>query len=257
MAGDLRRVVGAAFDQRAPLRRTTHGFALADAGGQLDQFEPEEITFVLKHLADVDVFVDIGANVGLYTCLARHRGVRTVAVEPSEVNLRLLFRSLRGNGFDDVMVLPVALGARIGTAELYGSGTGASLIPGWAGVRTHRSTTVPMVRADDLVLPQIDGRRALVKLDVEGAEAAVLAGARSLLRSEPRPVWLIEVDAGQHHPGGAHPDLHAPFREFWDAGYVVRQLSDGVAVTQELVTSWADRGVQGPRGHSFTCMKEH
>lgn len=75
-------------------------------------FEPQERAVLERLLHDSDVFVDVGANVGLYTCLARSAGKTVLAIEPLQRNLDYLYANLRANGFEDVEVFPVGLADR-------------------------------------------------------------------------------------------------------------------------------------------------
>jgi FkbM family methyltransferase len=191
-------------------------------------FEPEETAVLSAELESADVYVDIGANVGFYACLARHAGRTVVAFEPQPANVRCLLASLRANGWDDVEVFPLALGERPGVLPLYGaSGPSASMLAGWAGYSTRASQLVPVSTLDLILGDRFAGRRMLVKIDVEGAELAVLRGAERLLRREPRPTWMIEVCLAEFHPGGANPDYRATFERFWEAGYEVREARAG------------------------------
>ena len=59
-------------------------------------FEREETAVIQRFLGEADVFVDVGANLGYYTCLALSRGKPVVAFEPQKQNLQCLFRNLIG-----------------------------------------------------------------------------------------------------------------------------------------------------------------
>jgi FkbM family methyltransferase len=182
-------------------------------------FEPQERAVVQRLLQDTDVFVDVGANVGLYTCLARSAGKTVLAIEPLQSNLDYLYANLRANGFDDVEVFPVGLSDRPGLSTLYGMATGASLIRGWAGAPSTLNRTVPLSTLDLLLGERFRDRRLLIKVDVEGAELGVLRGATRTLARVPSPVWLVEVTRGEHHPTAVNEDFSAVFCTFREAGY--------------------------------------
>src|SRR5258706_16147572 len=57
-------------------------------------FEIEEIDIIKSHMRDADIFVDVGANIGLYTCIARSLGKPAVAIEPQPQNLECLYDNL-------------------------------------------------------------------------------------------------------------------------------------------------------------------
>src|SRR6266511_2620893 len=75
--------------------RTPYGFDFSGQRAMQDgTFEPEETAFIADALSSTDVFVDIGANVGFYSCLARSRSIHTISVEPHPTNLRQLYSNL-------------------------------------------------------------------------------------------------------------------------------------------------------------------
>ena len=76
-----------ALQQQKP-QVTPHGFRLVGNRAMQDgTFEAEETALVKQYLGNAEVFVDVGANIGFYTCLARSLGKHTIAVEPLAQNL--------------------------------------------------------------------------------------------------------------------------------------------------------------------------
>lgn len=222
------RLPGAARQVRTPYGFTlTAGSYRANLEMQEGRFEPDEVKLMQRLLRDVDVLVDVGANIGLYTCLARSAGRRAIAIEPQERNLALLRATLRVNGWEDTEVHPVAVSDAPGVLELYGaSGPSASLISGWAGYSTRTHQTVTVTTLDALLGPGRPGERMLVKIDVEGAEYGVVRGAAATLRRTPGPLWLVEIFLNQFHPGGVNANYLATFELFWEAGYRAYTASD-------------------------------
>src|SRR5262249_35009925 len=151
-------------------------------------FEPEETRILRGMMRNVDVFVNVGANVGYYCCHALQLGLYTIAVEPLPLNVRLLMSNVRANDWERrIEIHPVALAQDNGVLELFGSGTGASLIPGWSNNSGIGGVWVPVLRFDDLLGARFAGKRLLVVMDVEGVEASVLAGAPEILGRTPPP----------------------------------------------------------------------
>jgi FkbM family methyltransferase len=202
---------------------TPMGFRFAgDAMMQAGTFEPDETRLVKRLLPDADVFIDVGANVGYYVCHALQAGKEVVAFEPMDVNVRLLLRNLEANAWQDcVEVFPLAVGAAPGIVRIYGAGSGASTVMGWAGVPEKDVRLVPASSLDRVLGARFAGRRCLVVVDVEGAERAVLQGATALLHATPKPAWLVEISIDEHQPKGRriNPHLAETFRMFWEAGY--------------------------------------
>jgi FkbM family methyltransferase len=183
-------------------------------------FEPDEVNLLLELLSSADVFVDVGANIGYYVCLARHAGKHVVAIEPQAKNLRLLYKNVEANGYRDVEIFPMGVSDDPAMVTLFGpSGTGASMIPGWAGQWTGYKTVIPVTTLDILLGGRFAGKKLVVKIDVEGAEYRALLGAAGVLSREPRPTWMLEICLNEHHPNGINENYLATFDLFWRHGY--------------------------------------
>jgi FkbM family methyltransferase len=134
------------------------------------------------------VAVDVGANIGYYLLLmARIIGPsgRIVCFEPDAGNLRELRRNVISNRLANAEVIAAAVGAADGVVSLR-PGINAEVVEHAAG-----DNEVPMVCLDSALAGRVD----FLKIDVEGYEANVLAGARRVLREE-RPTLFLEL-----HPG--------------------------------------------------------
>jgi FkbM family methyltransferase len=220
------------------------------------QFEVEETRLLIELLDDADVFLDVGANVGLFSCLALSRGKTVVAIDPLPANLAQLYANLQANGWENVEVYPVALGARPGLATLFGGGVGASLVPGWAGARYLPARIVPLSTLDVLVGHRFEGSRLIVKIDVEGFELEVLRGAESLIGCEPPPLWLVEVCLSEHHPGGLNAAFEETFEVFRRSGYAATTADSARRpVSESDVSRWVALGRQEFGTHNFLFSK--
>lgn len=209
------------------------------------QFEVEETALVAKLLDQVDLFVDIGANIGYYTCLALKKGKPVIAFEPQQQNLRCLFQNLLSNGWrDNVEVFPLALSAYAGLLTLWGaSGPSASLVRNWAGYSPRHSQIVPVSTLDNVVAGRFSEKKILIKIDVEGAEYQVLRGSESVLKRSLKPIWLVEICLDEFHPKEPNPDYLKTFELFWESGYhAYRASSIPQPVTRDDVTRWVNAG---------------
>lgn len=141
--------------------------------------------------------VDVGANFGCWTLpLAKHAH-SVVAIEPQPGVFALLDESCAMNGLTNVMRLRLAAGDSDGKidiplldAEHDANFGGVSL-----AIPHHEQPDAPMVsvriaRLDDLVQGE---RTSFIKVDVEGFEAKVIAGAEDLIR-RCKPVLFVEMD---------------------------------------------------------------
>jgi FkbM family methyltransferase len=188
----------------------------------LGQFEPEETNLVRSLLSDVDVFVNVGANVGYYCLHALSAGKPVAAVEPIQRNLHYLLRNISENGWrKEAEIYPVALGADCSIADMFGGGTGASLVKGWASIPDTYVIQVPVATFDRLFENYLRGRKALILIDVEGAEYPLLRGAAQTLDQSPRHIWIVEINSSEHQPRGVpvSPHLEEIFDTFFSRGY--------------------------------------
>ena len=232
-------------------QQTPFGFTLRGSAHQASgEFEPNELAWFRSKFETCEVVVDVGANLGLFSCLAATNGLPVIAIEPLPANLRLLYQNVIDNDLLDVSIFPVALGSIPGIVPLYGSGTGASLIKGWAGA--VQETLVAAQTLDSILSGAgVLGRRLLIKMDVEGAEQSVLSGAELAVAADPAPVWMIEINFSEHHPAGRNPDFEAIFNIFWNAGYSCSSIDASVEITPDDIDLWLRTGQRAFGGHNY------
>lgn len=211
------------LDQRQPPRITPWGFSFAGHDAMAaGTFEPEETTVVRERLNDVDVLVNVGANVGYYCCHALSMGKPVIAVEPNTRNLHYLLKNIQINGWSNqAEVFPVAMGAGADILQMWGGGTGASLVKGWANIPNSYVAQVPILSLDRVLGDTLLGKKVLILVDIEGAEWMMLQGAKQTLANDPRPIWLIEISLSEHQPAGVmiNPNFAKTFELFFVHGY--------------------------------------
>ena len=217
------RVTRDHFDRHDPATITPWGFSLAGseimAGGT---FEQAETVLVRELLTEADLFVNVGANVGYYCCHALSVGTPVIAVEPIARNLHYLMVNMTNNGWANrVEIFPVALGSEPSILPIWGGGTGASLIKGWASISESYVTRVPVLTLDRVLGGSIRGKKTLILVDIEGSELMMLRGALQTLENEPRPIWMVETSLTEHQPRGTliNPYFAETFSMFFDRGY--------------------------------------
>lgn len=161
--------------------------------------EPNELAFIGRFLRPGMVAIDAGANEGWFsTFMARRVGADglVLAVEPSSRERMRLGRNLSINGLTNVRVASEGLAADAGRAILHvadpehnGQNTLGSFV--YKGVTGALDVEISLERMDALA-GKLGRRIDLIKMDVEGAELAVLRGAERVL-NESRPVILFEL----------------------------------------------------------------
>lgn len=204
-------------------KRTKLGFKfIGNRAMEKGLFEAYETKLVKKIFPKVSTVINVGANIGYYVCYALANNKKVFAFEPVETNLKYLLRNIKANNKDkNCEIFPVALSNKAGINNLWGGGTSASLIKGWAGISEKYQTLVPCMTMDNVLGDRLKNTRVLVIVDIEGAENMMLEGAKKLLNMKPRPIWLIEITAETHQPKGTkiNPYLLQTFKKFWDKGY--------------------------------------
>lgn len=166
--------------------------------------EPETLEWI-DRFADADVYWDIGANVGMYALYAAiNRKVRVLAFEPSAANYFLLNRNIELNDLADAMqayCVAFTDGMRIDTLNMQNTDLGGALSSFGSTVDESGRTFVPTFRQGSIgySVDQFIERFAPpfpnhIKIDVDGIEDRIIAGAPSTLRDGRLKSLSIELD---------------------------------------------------------------
>ena len=194
-------------------------------------YEGKTLTRAKSILARGGVFVDVGANVGLYTCaLGRLPGVRCISVEP---DARMFCRLVQNVALNKptlrAKLFHMALSKQ---PELLEFETGGGGNDGLAHVKVQRTlptecdednsysvaaTTLQQV-LDAAGTQDID----LLKIDVEGYELSVLAGVDWSGRLRPRNVLIEFTDYSARILGDGRLSI---IKFFEERGYVGRTVA--------------------------------
>ncbi len=187
------------------VRQTIHGHKILLPGQDVSitpdlmikgYYELREELFVKRNLAGGDFFVDIGANVGVFSLLAASmvgNFGRVFSYEPNPYVAGLLRKSAAMNWMHDrIVVRPNAVGARRDTSQLIFSGsrmgdatinrtvrTGSTSEVTREFIGDSQEVEVAIVTLDEEFPADIPIR--MLKIDAEGFEADVLAGAERLI----------------------------------------------------------------------------
>lgn len=173
--------------------------------------EPGTIRWLRGTLGEGDVFLDIGANIGIFSLFAAHRvgdAGHVYAIEPHLPTATQLLRNVALNGLGKrLTVLSIAASGADGFSPfLYkrlreGSSGSQLAVPGHAamtmqeGVETKYGLTVDsMLRLGLIRAP------THVKIDTDGIEIPITRGMANCLDGAERPRWLlVEIQPGEHH----------------------------------------------------------
>ena len=204
-------------------------------GCWLGWYERDKQVEFARSVRPGSVVYDIGANVGFYTLLSSvlvgPRG-RVFAFEPVPRNLEFLRRHIRLNRLGNVAVLELAVGEKMGEATFDDTlGTSQGKLSSGGRLR------VQVAAIDDLVSSGVVRPPDALKIDVEGAEAAVLRGAMATLQRHHPAIFL--ATHGPAEPADCLELLRG-------IGYRVAAVGGGAPDgTDEVLATFVAGGVTG------------
>lgn len=193
-------------------------------------WEPHIIAILQRHLKPGDVYVDIGANVGVMAFTAAAAvgpAGRVLAFEPHPDNIRHFLAGVEVNGFQNVTLHGFALSNAPSIFSLIGTSNGY-LMPGGQSVFQTVALVGDPILADE---PRID----FIKIDIEGHEPHALAGLDKTLRKH-RPMVL-----GEYNPRCLRDHIGCPPDQFAEQLF---GLTDRIEVIEHDGQS---QTVHGPR----------
>jgi FkbM family methyltransferase len=226
-------------------------------------FEFEEMAFVLHALRNDELFVDVGANIGIYTVLgAGGVGASCLSLEPVPDTFGQLRANLRQNNLaEQVDALNVGAGAESETLQFTVSKGANNHVR--EGGRDEGTVPVP-AKPIDALLPRSSHSPSILKIDVEGWEGAVLRGAeRTLLQNAPLAL-IVELCEGDHYgfdeekiddnlrEMGFTPVVYKPFRRILRS--VDRRRTGGNTLYVNDLDGFAER-VRSSRSYSILGQK--
>ncbi len=191
----------------------------------LGSYEPAELKVLEKLLPPKGTFMDIGANMGLYSLLASRTAGPEGTVycfEPLEKNYKMLKNNIAINRLSNIHSEKLAIGEKNKTTTLYYDDQEKN--QGMATTRYIKDAyreEITMVSLDEYVNNHAISRIHLIKIDIEGSEYAALLGMRNTLSAH-RPAIIIEIldsQTGSANATRIHALLH-------DMGYQKYFISD-------------------------------
>lgn len=182
-------------------------------------YEADTQSVLLTLLRVGDVFIDIGANVGMAT-LTGARAIggsgRVIAFEPNPEVVRIFAESVRRNRLDNITLHVAAFGPKAGRLPFFvpSSNHGEGSLGVDFGRRSGRTIEVKMVGPE--ALADLTSCR-MIKIDVEGFEVSVLEGLADLIHRL-QPAIITEVE--NQHLERCGSSAAALFRRFGELEYV-------------------------------------
>lgn len=137
----------------------------------------------------IGIFVDVGANIGLFSIALQHHFDRTIAIEANPLTFMILQANVALREMNNIECVCVAASNTTGSATLSFPASGNLSWATLSDVDYERKVTVKKRTLDEMLSPET--AVALIKIDVEHFEQEVLEGARTILKRD-RPIVLFE-----------------------------------------------------------------
>lgn len=160
-------------------------------------FETAELSLMLRQVRPGDVFLDIGANIGVFSLLVARSdpSISVHAFEPIPLNSCLLEASKHLNHLSNITVVRACVGQALGEVDFaVASDSAHSSIMDTGRKPLLCHIRVPVLTMDSYIADSHLRRVDVIKVDVEGAEKMVLSGARQLMSDAARRPRLLMLE---------------------------------------------------------------
>lgn len=178
-------------------------------------FEETEIQFLKDTLKEGDYFLDIGANIGLFSLFAAEKvgpSGKVIAFEPAPDTFQKLTENVQINNFTNVELHNLGVSDQVAKIPFFVSQNGYDAWNSFGNL-TNKSQTIATeveVKPLDDLLSTIDAAKIkLVKIDVEGWEKFVLFGGQHFFKTQ-QPIVMMEFTEST----------------CFEVGYMVQELYD-------------------------------
>lgn len=165
-------------------------------GYWLGSYESEQVKIFKKEIKKDDVFFDIGANVGFYSLLGAEivgSSGKVFAFEPLPENFKYLKKHIEINNYKNIYSFEVAISNKVGIAFFGGviNRSQGHLVES-GSLKVETISIDEWVKENKLLAPTV------IKIDVEGAEMAVLNGAKNTIANN-HPVLFLSTHSEELH----------------------------------------------------------
>ena len=163
--------------------------------------EPDTIKWI-ENFNDDEVFLDIGANIGIYSLYAATKGLKVWAIEPESLNFAMLNLNIFDNNLSSkINALPLSLheNTKVDKLNIFNLDWGEALNSFNNTKDQFGKNFTPSfnqgsysIKLDELV--NLIGKIDHIKIDVDGNEEIILNGAINTLKHKKIKSILIELD---------------------------------------------------------------
>ena len=219
--------------------------------GYYEKYSTELFRRIIKR---GDVFLDIGANLGHYTLIAANlvgENGKVYAFEPAPSNYDLLVKSMKVNGYENIVAIPKAVSNMSGMTRLV-------LNPHESGIYhldsldSDDSVIIEAITLD-VFFKDKEKRVNIIKMDVEGAEMLALEGMSEILKSNDNLTIFTEFSPVMIRRAGSSPEEF--LKQFVGYGFELFHINES---EERLDPVDMDRAMQigiEEKWANFLCLK--
>lgn len=165
----------------------------------------EEVLFMLHLLRENDVFLDVGANVGVYSLLAAGVcGSRVLAIEPVPLTFQQLLENVQLNRLDNIVCINSGLADKKGIMRFSDDlGARNCVVEGATEGVLVSIDTLDAIVSKHGIIPK------LIKIDVEGYELPVLNGGLETISTRSCQALIVELNGSGTRYGFSDNAVHS------------------------------------------------
>lgn len=227
----------------------------------MDRYEPGTTRTFQKTVKPGMVVIDVGAHVGYYSLLAASLvgpTGRIYAFEPEDENHRLLKKNIELNGYENIIVTKIAISDTVGNSSLHRTALDSGRHSMFHhGLPEQDSVTIETTSLDSFLesegLPSVD----LIKVDVEGAEEAVLNGMPQLIERSSNLKLIMEFNPALLNSAGVTPltFLERLTANNWTVNLIDETDGQSLALPDDI-SSFVDQLVSSGSSVNLFCTQE-
>ena len=163
----------------------------------LDKYEEAELIYLKSSLKKGNVFIDIGANIGVYSLFSSSilgQDGRVISFEPFSKNYNLFKKNISLNNYQNIQAEKIAISDMSNDIEIYydEEETNLGMASSYATNSYTISETVKATTLDDYINDKNISSLDFIKIDIEGGEFKAVQGMIKTLKSF-YPKLLVEI----------------------------------------------------------------
>ena len=158
------------------------------------EYEPDVIAKIQANFPAGGVFLDIGANEGVFSLVAAKTARQVIAVEPQSRLIPVIQENLRLNGLTNVSIVRAAISDQSGAGTLHLS---PDINNGSTALHQHTRYQVDTETTPLMTFTELFDRHGLqvvdfMKMDIEGHEYEAILGSPEIFREQRIKTFIVE-----------------------------------------------------------------